>query len=161
MLVIKLVAVLCIPLILYHPSSKVSVSEPTGGRAAGPAHSANINNPAVAISGQSRFLSYHLALLWKPDCPAGFFWLHICVWARTQKHIYVSFCISVLCASKNHREGTKTTHLVPFRMPGILCLLGSDYFPSPHAGCAGEQINYAAQHNVLPIHTGRVWVDKD
>lgn len=33
-------------------------------------------------------------------------------------------------------------------MPGILCLLGSDYFPSPHAGYAGEQINYAAQHNV-------------
>lgn len=71
--------------------------------------------------------------------------------------------VSLLCASKNHREHArdrvnKNTHLVPFRMPGILCLLGSDYFPSPHAGCAGEQINYAAQHNVSPIQraTGRV-----
>ncbi|TNN76001.1 hypothetical protein EYF80_013764 [Liparis tanakae] len=29
--------------------------------------------------------------------------------------------------------------------------MGQDYFPSPHAGCAGEQINYAAQHNDSPI----------
>lgn len=39
-------------------------------------------------------------------------------------------------------------------MPEILCMLGSDYFPSPHAGFAGEQINYVPQHNALPIQMG-------
>lgn len=47
-------------------------------------------------------------------------------------------------------------------MPGILRLLGSDYFPSPHAGCARQQINYAAQHNARPIQhaTGRVKIGR-
>lgn len=30
-------------------------------------------------------------------------------------------------------------------------LLGSDYLPGPHAGLAGEQIKYAAQHSALPV----------
>lgn len=95
---------------------------------------------------------YHIIYLRKPDCPAEVLLFDACVWGCTQKHIHV--CLCVLCASHQKHawdKVNKNTHLVSFRMPGILCLLGSDYFPSPHAGSAGEQINYAAQHNVSLI----------
>lgn len=48
-------------------------------------------------------------------------------------------------------------------MPDILGLPGSDYFLSPHAGCAGELINYAAEHNNWSIPhaaSARVKADK-
>lgn len=46
-------------------------------------------------------------------------------------------------------DGTQNTHLVPLSVPGILCLLGSDYFANPRAGFAGVQINYAARAQCL------------
>lgn len=113
-------------------------------RIARPARYANINKPVVSVSGQAHFLSYHLVLAWKPAYLAGLLWFYVCKYAHRSTFMYV------LCASNEHTlwdRVNKNTHLVPFRIPEILCLLGSDYFLSPHAGCAGEEINFTTQHN--------------
>lgn len=148
-------------------------------RAAGQACHANINKPTAVIPSLSHLIFHHIFLFYYESRTADyptFLWFDVWVQVCMKKHnrtslflMWKSQCYEMeweTCMPRHTHTAlqthTHTTHLVPFRMPGILPLLVSHYFPSPHTGSAGQQINYATQHNAVPTHltTGKVLWDK-
>lgn len=118
-----------------------------GERADSPTWYANINKPAVT-SASSGFLSLNLSLLWKPVYWHTF--THGC-----KSYVRARYTKRTNCRIKFFYKTKQTdarthacTHLVSFRMPGILCLLGSHYFLSPHADCCttADKICHSAQY---------------
>ena len=73
------------------------------GRAAWFARCANINKPAVAISGWSHLLSYHLVLLWKTDLPPILFVI-VCICVSMHPNAHLCTSLFDICASKNHQS---------------------------------------------------------